>query len=88
MIHGFQPKWGRGRMAGMSSVSPTWTSPSSPSESPTILPNISCCDTKMTYSSSGYVDTFYLKVAETNTNITDQCPGSCVYVKYVIKMYD
>ena len=42
-----------------------------------------CCDTKLTYSSSGHPDAFYLKVAETNTNITGQCPGSCVYVKYV-----
>ena len=51
-----------------------------------VMPTLECCDTKMTYSSSGYPDAFYLKVAETNTSITDQCPGSCVYVKYVIIM--
>ena len=88
VIYGFQPNWGRGRVGGwgVSSVSPTWTSPSASSESPTPLPSLECCDTKLTYSSSGHPDAFYLKVAETNTNITGQCPGSCVYVKYVLKI--
>ena len=67
----------------MSSVTQTMTSPASSSESPTPLASLECCDTKLTYSSSGYPDAFYIKVAETNTSITAQCPGSCVYVKYV-----
>ena len=71
----------------ISSVSPASTSPSASSESPTLLPSLVCCDTKMTYSSSGYPEAFYLKVAETNATITDQCPGSCVYVKYDVFKY-
>ena len=42
-----------------------------------------CCDTKITYTASGYPDAFYLKVSETDTDITGQCPGGCVYVRYV-----
>ena len=86
VIYGFQPHVGQGRVGGwgVSSVSPSWTSLSASYESPTPLPSLECCDTKLTYSSSGHPDAFYLKVAETNTNITGQCPGSCVYVKYVM----
>ena len=64
----------------ISSMSIMTTTPSS------WVPSV-CCDTKITYSSSGYPDAFYLKVAEANTDITEQCPGSCVYVKYVFPLH-
>ena len=63
------------------SIGSIWTTTPSSSWVPSV-----CCDTKITYSSSGNPDAFYLRVAKTYLDIYEQCPGNCVYIKYFFSL--